>query len=218
MYKVFKLVGALLFITSLAWADRATLQNGSGNEIGTQSNPVIVSLGTAGDTTFNSVTVSDAAGVKITGDGDGAITFLGLGDGNDESLTINLDDFNNIIQLTSATGATEIIGIASYSLGGGGVRLTGDGDGAITFQGLGDGTDENLQMNLDDTANTVSLTSSTGVVDIRFDAGAGVGQFTLDGATGGCIMLRDTDDAGWTECDALDGTLSCSVDVDGVCD
>lgn len=35
--------------------------------------------------------------------------------------------------------------------------------------------------------------------------------------TGGCLMLRDTDDAGWTKCTALNGTLSCVVDGDGVC-
>ena len=33
-----------------------------------------------------------------------------------------------------------------------------------------------------------------------------------------CIMLRDTDAAGWTECNALNGTLSCTTDADGVCD
>lgn len=53
---------------------------------------------------------------------------------------------------------------------------------------------------------------------LHIDRGTGVGQVTFDGSTGGCIMLRDTDDAGWTECDALDGTLSCSVDADGLCD
>jgi hypothetical protein len=54
--------------------------------------------------------------------------------------------------------------------------------------------------------------------ELRLDRGTGVGQATLDGSTGGCLMLRDTDDAGWTECDALDGTLTCSTDADGVCD
>lgn len=53
---------------------------------------------------------------------------------------------------------------------------------------------------------------------LAINAGAAVGQVTIDGGTGGCIMLRDTDDAGWTECDALDGTLSCSTDTDGICD
>jgi hypothetical protein len=54
--------------------------------------------------------------------------------------------------------------------------------------------------------------------ELRLDRGTGAGQATLDGSAGGCIMLRDTDDAGWTECDALDGTLSCSTDADGLCD
>lgn len=62
----------------------------------------------------------------------------------------------------------------------------------------------------------IGVTSPSGILHV--DKGTGVGQFTLDGSTGGCIMLRDTDDGGWTECDALDGTLSCSVDADGLCD
>lgn len=33
-----------------------------------------------------------------------------------------------------------------------------------------------------------------------------------------CIMFRDSDDAGWSECEALNGTLSCATDADGVCD
>jgi hypothetical protein len=43
------------------------------------------------------------------------------------------------------------------------VRITDDSDGAVTFLGLGDGDDEDLTMNLDDTANTVVFSSSTGV-------------------------------------------------------
>jgi len=33
----------------------------------------------------------------------------------------------------------------------------------------------------------------------------------------GCLMFRDTDDAGWTKCTALDGVLSCAIDADGLC-
>lgn len=61
-----------------------------------------------------------------------------------------------------------------------------------------------------------NITITDGVFSM--DKGTGTGQATLDGSAGGCIMIRDTDDAGWTECDALDGTLSCSTDADGVCD
>lgn len=56
----------------------------------------------------------------------------------------------------------------------------------------------------------------TGIVVV--DAGTTAGTLKLDGNVGGCLMFRDTDDAGWTECDALNGTLSCSIDADGLCD
>jgi hypothetical protein len=46
------------------------------------------------------------------------------------------------------------------------VKVTGDGDGAVTLLGLGNGSDEDLTLNLDDTANTGTLTSSTELVDI----------------------------------------------------
>lgn len=53
---------------------------------------------------------------------------------------------------------------------------------------------------------------------VHVNAGTGVGQLTLDGDTGGCLMFQDTDNAGWTECDVLNGVMSCSTDADGVCD
>lgn len=66
----------------------------------------------------------DTAGVKLSSDGDGAITFLGLGDGNDEAITFNLDDVANTMGITSSTGVTtwdfggiilDDIGIKNYS-------------------------------------------------------------------------------------------------------
>ena len=74
----------------------------------------------------------------------------------------------------------------------------------------------------DGTALMQSSAEVTGILvtfgDTTTDGGTGAGQATLDGDTGGCLMFRDTDDAGWTECDALNGTLTCSIDVDGACD
>lgn len=111
-----------------------------------------------------------AAGVKIAHDGDGALTFTGLGNGSDEDLTMNLDDTANTVVLTSSTGADTITGLNSYGLGAAGVKMTGDGDGAITFLGQGNGSDEDLTINLDDTANTAVVSSSTGVTAL--DVGA----------------------------------------------
>lgn len=56
----------------------------------------------------------------------------------------------------------------SISLGTAGVRMSGDGDGAITLKGLGNGFDEDLTINLDDVSNTIGLSSSTGVTSIDF--------------------------------------------------
>jgi len=49
------------------------------------------------------------------------------------------------------------------------------------------------------------------------DGGAGFGQITADGATGGCFMMRDTDDAGWSKGTLLDGVITWATDADGVC-
>jgi hypothetical protein len=56
---------------------------------------------------------------------------------------------------------------SDIDVGAAGVRLTGDGDGQITFLGLGDGSDENFYMNLDDTDNTVVFGSTTGATTIQ---------------------------------------------------
>mgnify|MGYP001576009274 FL=1 len=64
--------------------------------------------------------------------------------------------------------------VSPLDLGSAGVRVSGDGDGAVTFLGLGNGADEDLTLNLDDTANTAVWTTSTGVniwnlsFDLRF--------------------------------------------------
>ncbi len=75
------------------------------------------------------------------------------------------DDETGTGLLTFATAPTFT---TSIDIGAAGVRLSDDGDGAITFLGLGDGSDEDLTFNLDDTANRVSLSSSTGVVEFDF--------------------------------------------------
>lgn len=56
----------------------------------------------------------------------------------------------------------------SISLGTAGVRLSGDGDGAITFRGLGNGSDEDLTLNLDDTSNVGTFSSSTGLSRLSY--------------------------------------------------
>ena len=61
-----------------------------------------------------------------------------------------------------------IFGTGSVDLGSAGVRLSQDGDGAITFLGLGNGSDEDLTLNLDDTSNTGVFSSSTSLATLNF--------------------------------------------------
>lgn len=92
----------------------------------------------------------------------GKIRMLSAGGSNNEDLYFDFETNANAITLSSSTLATNIFGLDSYSLGAAGVKMTGDGDGAITFLGLGNGSDENLIINLDDTADIIDLSSSTG--------------------------------------------------------
>ena len=114
------------------------------------------------------------AGVRITNDNDGGLTFLGLGNGSDEDLTMNLDDVSNTVTFTTSTGVTVIdYSLASMTLhlGTAGVSLTEDGDGALTIlsRGNGSGGLESFTINLDDTANVIGISSATGVT--KFDFG-----------------------------------------------
>ena len=62
------------------------------------------------------------------------------------------------------------------------------------------------------------LTASGNNVVASSSTASGFGVFLAVGTSGGCLMIRDTDNAGWIECTALNGTLSCAIDADGVCD
>jgi hypothetical protein len=101
---------------------------------------------------------------------------------NSEDLSITLGANDNTVTFGSSTSADSIIGLNSYSLGSAGVKLTGDGDGAITFLGLGNGYDEDLTLNLDDTENTASISSSTGVTSISLGSIGMVTTGTIQGA------------------------------------
>lgn len=126
-----------------------------------------------------------AAGVRLSQDGDGALTLLGLGNGSDEDLTINLDDTANTWVVTTSTAVTTLdLSLASMTLhlGAAGVSFSEDGDGALTIKGRGDGSDEDLIFNLDDVANTVGVTSSTGVTQLNLGTiGIAAGATALAG-------------------------------------
>jgi len=61
-----------------------------------------------------------------------------------------------------------IVNGLDLTLGATGVKMTSDNDGAITFLSISAGSQEDLTFNFDDVANTVGVTTSTGVTDIDF--------------------------------------------------
>ena len=111
-----------------------------------------------------------------------------------------------------------ISGTSEISFGTAGVKLTGDGDGALTFLGLGNGSDENLVLNLDDTSDTAVVTSSTGVTLIDFQGlnlqsgGSGTPKITLGDNTTTTTVIRS--DVSGTDTTLVFG--SAEVSADGV--
>ena len=100
--------------SSSGWAGKITDEVGTGKVL-FDTNPVFTTSASFG-----------SAGVKVTDDGDGAITLLGLGNGSDEDLTINLDDVSNEVGLSSSTGVTKInLGTMGLEIGDG-KNITGE--------------------------------------------------------------------------------------------
>lgn len=98
---------------------------------------------------------------QITGAADAgtnpSFTFSGS-PANTEDFTISLGANDNIVTFSSSTGAVSLVGLASYSLGATGVKLTGS-NGSLTILGLGDGQDEDVKIDLNSTANSIDISS-----------------------------------------------------------
>lgn len=123
-----------------------------------------------GGVTFGTALVPASADALNIGSATAEVANLYLGD---SAVIYGQNDQSNTLT-SGATGWTTnldlVVGGSDLSLGSAGVKLTGDGDGAITLLGLGDGYDEGLTINLDDTENTAKFSSSTGVTTIDLSA------------------------------------------------
>ena len=127
---------------------------------------------------------ADATGtdISVIGVDSGEVVQIGASGASGVTITPN----------TTITGDLTVTG-SDISLGAAGVKLTGDGDGALTILGLGDGSDEDLTINLDDTANTAVVSSSTGVTKIDYGS---IGSATTGIVSGGTQtpVIGDADD------------------------
>jgi hypothetical protein len=95
--------------------------------------------------------------------------------------------------ITVANLFTTPVNTTHFDFGATGVRVTNDADGAITFLGLGNGSDEDFTLNLDDTANTVVISSSTGVTTFDFGSIGITTSGTFSAGTGSVTTFRILD-------------------------
>jgi len=121
--------------------------------------------------------VGDGAAAVLVGPGAGGgetlAQTLAIGaDANDLDIT-SLDKLEGVdAQVYIDLGTNSFIELEAdggVQFGSAGVQILDDGDGAITISGLGDGADENLVINFDDTADEIDITSGTGVANIDFN-------------------------------------------------
>lgn len=148
--------------------------------------------------------------------GDNNITIVGAatdtGDGSEDvDLTISqqiagtaraVATFDADGNITLGYGTQDVIATSDITvtgsdltLGTAGVKFTGDGDGAVTLLGLGNGEDEDLTINLDDTADTIVASSSTGVTKLTL-TGIGIDTDKVDvTAASPQVVFKDTDAA-----------------------
>jgi len=136
-----------------------------------------------------------ATGVQISGDAamanTGALTIA-----NDAVTMAKLDDDGNFTDWTGNwTWDTGTFLLENgLNLGSGGVVFSDDGDGQLTITGAGDGYDENLTINLDDTENTAVVGSGTGVADISYGSINLITTGHVDSGTRFIETTTDTDE------------------------
>jgi hypothetical protein len=85
--------------------------------------------------------------------------------GTTNSSLVGNATLNAIVATNGITAGSS--GTGSVSIGAAGVVLTDDGDGSLIITGNGNGNDEALKFDFDNTANTVVVSSSTGVTTIN---------------------------------------------------
>jgi hypothetical protein len=223
MFGLFRRIGVVLLIVGLfalpANADRIgvlvsevdadpagyaitlTVPNGS---LGLTDGVATLTLAGSGDVLadgsvpFASFVDVHVAGVRLTGDGDGAITFLGLGDGSDEDLTLNFDDTANTVVASSSTGVTDI-DFSAFNL-----VTTGSISGGVKIVVTTDGSESPTAGQMYGTAFIADHATATSDTDYTlpaaaagmsacfYDNGAGTGGIIIDAAAGDEILLNGT--------------------------
>ncbi len=135
------------------------------------------SLGISGGSSFSDSAQLAALLSDETGTG---VSVFNTSPTFESSLTVGSLGSTALLSVTGDLGGT-------IQLGTEGVTIFDDNDGAITFLGTGNGFDEGLTLNLDDTSNTGVFTSSTGLNILNF---SGIG---LQESGSNVISIGDLD-------------------------
>lgn len=104
----------------------------------------------------------------------------------------------------SFAGDIRIVADETYSTAGYGggrfvVRLQENANGSLI-----------TPMTIKNNGNVGIGTTAPGA-NLDIEGGTGTGIIEINGANGGCLKIRDTDDAGFTYCTVLNGTMTCST-------
>lgn len=124
-------------------------------------------------------------------------------DAGTAAVNLRLSGFSAALQLVDLSGSPTDEGVTQEFVFAGLWRLRGLND-ALTSE-----TQVGISFDLGTGDVGVNTSSPSSTLDV--DAGTGIGTIEADGSLGACLAIRDTDDAGWTCCDALNGTLSCFI-------
>ena len=119
------------------------------------------------------------------------------------------------ITLIGANGLQEstMIGFYEDSRRNNGIELHYDSsDNELHFMDWTGGVvDTSPRITIDRNNDAIGINKNNPQEDLDVNGGIRISD------SSSCLMLRDTDDAGWTKCTALNGVLSCSIDADGIC-
>ena len=146
----------------------------------------------------------------------------------DQRLKVESSSTGSITVMAKNTNSAGLASFRVNNSDGNGFEMVATGSGYAIPNAYGPLVTAGQSLSFGESDGTINMTiMGTGNVGIgtvsprsliEVDKGTGTAQLTLDGTTGGCFMIQDTDGAGWTECDVLNGTMSCSTDADGICD
>ena len=189
------------FDTKLGTTGRLHMRYGEGTETGSTNSWLTLNGGLVGMGTH-----TPSARLHIVNGGDENLLRLQNDDTAGDNVFIEM--------IPGGTGTAVIDMGSSDDTGIGGIRYA-NVDDVMVFKTGGSAAADRVYF---DNEGHIGVGIRTPTSDIHILGTANPGLTIGASSGGGCLMIRDTDVAGWTECFTLNGVLSCTIDADGLCD